>query len=285
MHNIELNNGVMIPAIGYGTYKATNQDGYSVILDAIRAGYRHLDTAKVYENEEEVGRAVRESGIPREEFFLTSKLDRNLLGYENAKRELDRSLMRLGTEYLDLYLMHWPRADYGKQDFDRWETLDIETWRAFEELQETGKIRAIGVSNFLVHHLENLLPYCKVIPAVNQLELHPGYLQEETVAYCRDRGIVPEAWSPIGRSRLRNNALLVELAEKYNTTVAHLCLVFDYAEGFVVLPKSSQKARMEENLNLTDLTLSDADRDRIRNMAEAGWSGEHPDRETVAVPK
>ncbi len=285
MHNIELNNGVMIPAIGYGTYKATNQDGYSVILDAIRAGYRHLDTAKIYENEEEVGRAVRESGIPREEFFLTSKLDRNLLGYENAKRELDRSLMRLGTEYLDLYLMHWPRADYGKQDFDRWETLDIETWRAFEELQETGKIRAIGVSNFLVHHLENLLPYCKVIPAVNQLELHPGYLQEETVAYCRDRGIVPEAWSPIGRSRLRNNALLVELAEKYNTTVAHLCLVFDYAEGFVVLPKSSQKARMEENLNLTDLTLSDADRDRIRNMAEAGWSGEHPDRETVAVPK
>lgn len=285
MHNIELNNGVMIPAIGYGTYKATNQDGYSVILDAIRAGYRHLDTAKIYENEEEVGRAVRESGIPREEFFLTSKLDRNLLGYENAKRELDRSLMRLGTEYLDLYLMHWPRADYGKQDFDRWETLDIETWRAFEELQEAGKIRAIGVSNFLVHHLENLLPYCKVIPAVNQLELHPGYLQEETVAYCRDRGIVPEAWSPIGRSRLRNNALLVELAEKYNTTVAHLCLVFDYAEGFVVLPKSSQKARMEENLNLTDLTLSDADRDRIRNMAEAGWSGEHPDRETVAVPK
>lgn len=285
MHNIELNNGVMIPAIGYGTYKATNQDGYSVILDAIRAGYRHLDTAKIYENEEEVGRAVRESGIPREEFFLTSKLDRNLLGYENAKRELDRSLKRLGTEYLDLYLMHWPRADYGKQDFDRWETLDIETWRAFEELQEVGKIRAIGVSNFLVHHLENLLPYCKVIPAVNQLELHPGYLQEETVAYCRDRGIVPEAWSPIGRSRLRNNALLVELAEKYNTTVAHLCLVFDYAEGFVVLPKSSQKARMEENLNLTDLTLSDADRDRIRNMAEAGWSGEHPDRETVAVPK
>lgn len=281
MRDIVLNDGNKIPCVGFGTYKATNESGYEVILDAIRAGYRLLDTAKVYGNEEDVARAIKESGIPRQEFFITSKLDRNMLGYDNAKSELEHTLKRLGTDYIDLYLLHWPRPDYGKADFDEWKHLDIESWKALEELQKEGKIRSIGVSNFLPHHLQNLLDHTDVVPAVNQLELHPGYTQAFVCAFCKNHGIVLEAWSPIGRGRLSDNVILNSLAKKYNTSIPHLCLVFLHQEGIIVLPKSTNYERMKENMTLDDIIISEEDMWKIRTMPQVGWSGEHPDCERV----
>lgn len=281
MREILLNDGNRVPDIGFGTYKATSGTGYGVVLDAIKAGYRLLDTAKVYENEEDVGNAVKKSGIPRQDFFITSKLDRNLLGYDSAKSELENTLKRLGTDYLDLYLLHWPRANYGHPDFDDWKRLDIESWMALEELQKQGKIKSIGVSNFLPHHLRNLLDNTQVVPAVNQLELHPGYTQAAACAFCRQHGIVLEAWSPIGRGRLSENVILTSLAAKYHTSVPHLCLVFLHQEGIIVLPKSANFDRMKENMILDDIPLSEEDMWIIRTMPQAGWGGEHPDCQRV----
>ena len=281
MKSVKLNNGTAIPAIGFGTYRSTVDSGYQIVTDAIRAGYRHLDTASLYENEEDVGRAISESGIPREEFFLTSKLGRNFLGYEQTKAEFAASIEKLGVDYLDLYLIHWPRPDFGMSGFDDWKRLDIESWTAMEELCTEGKIRAIGVSNFLPHHLDNLLENGKVVPAVNQLELHPGYLQAETVDFCHKNGIAVEAWSPIGRARLMQHPLLVEIAEKYGVSVAHLCLAFDLQSGFIILPKSTHFERMQENLHPDDIVIAEEDMEAIREMPMAGWSGEHPDKERV----
>ncbi len=283
MKNVVLNNGVKIPRIGFGTYKSTVDDGYRVISDAINAGYRHLDTAALYENEEDVGRAWSESGIPRNEFFITSKLRRNCLGYDNTKRELEESLRKLKTDHLDLYLIHWPRSDYGRDDYDDWEELDRESWRAMEEMVKEGKLRAIGVSNFLPHHLDNLLKSAEIVPAVNQLELHPGYLQKEAVDYSRQKGIEIEAWSPIGRARLKDNPLLKEIASKYGVSVAYLCLCFCLQSGFIIIPKSTHIERMKENLTVRDDMISEEDMRLIREMPEAGWSGEHPDKETIVI--
>ena len=240
-----------------------------------------MDTAKLYENEEDVGRAIKESGIPREEFFITSKLDKNMLGYENAKSELEKTLKRLDTDYVDLYLLHWPRADYGNPDFEDWKRLDIESWKALEEMQKEGKIRSLGVSNFLPHHLQNLLDHTQVVPAVNQLELHPGYMQPVACEFCKKHGIVLEAWSPVGRGRLQDNVILKALAEKYNTSIPHLCLVYLYQEGIVVLPKSVNYERMKENMILDDILISEEDMWKIRTMPQAGWGGEHPDCERI----
>ncbi len=281
MKKITLNDGNPIPAIGFGTYKTTTGAGYEVILNAIRAGYRLLDTAKAYGNEEDVARAVRESGIPREEFFITSKLDRDMLGYETAKSELEQTLHRLDTDYIDLYLLHWPRPNYGRTDFEDWKCLDAESWKALEEMQAAGKIRSIGVSNFLPHHLQNLMEHAHVMPAVNQLELHPGYMQHAACEYCRRHGIALEAWSPIGRGRLSENPILASLAEKYHTSISHLCLVFLHQEGIIVLPKSSGADRMLENMRLDDVLLSEEDLWKIRTMPQAGWGGEHPDCERI----
>ncbi len=281
MKEILLNNGEKIPRIGFGTYKSTVDEGYRVISEAIRADYKHLDTAALYENEEDVGNAVTESGIPRDEFFITSKLRRNCLGYENTKRELEESLRKLKTDHLDLYLIHWPRSDYGRPDYDHWEELDRESWRAMEEMVKEGKTRAIGVSNFLPHHLDNLLKTAEIIPAVNQLELHPGYLQEEAVEYCKEKGIAIEAWSPMGRARLSDDPFLKEIADKYGVSVARLCLSFCLQSGFIIIPKSTHFERMKENLTVRDDMISEEDMKKIREMPETGWSGEHPDRETV----
>lgn len=281
MKEIVLNDGNMIPEIGFGTYKSTVDAGHNVVLDAIKAGYRLIDTAKVYENEEDVARAVKESGIPRKEIFITSKLDRNMLGYDNARSELEKTLKRLEINYIDMYLLHWPRSDYGHPDFDDWKRLDIESWKALEEMQAEGKIRSIGVSNFLPHHLQNLLDHTDVIPAVNQLELHPGYMQPFACDFCRQHGIVLEAWSPIGRGRLSENSILSALAEKYGTGIPHLCLVYLHQEGIIVLPKTTNYERMRENMALEDITLSEEDMWKIRTMPQAGWGGEHPDCERI----
>ena len=273
-----LSNGVKIPAVGFGTYKAADGKSAEVISTAIEVGYRCLDTASFYETEEYVAEAVEKSGIPREEFFITSKLWKTELGYQNAKDAFERTMERLRMDYLDLYLIHWPLPS---PDYEDWKKLDIETWRALEELYEEGRIRAIGLSNFLPHHIENLLENCKIKPMTDQLEFHPGYSQEAAVNYCKEHGMLVQAWSPIGRRRVIEEPLITSLAEKYGVSPAKICLAYAVQKGVMPLPKASTAERMKENLDLFSFELEKEDVYRLATMPQAGWSGEHPDRETV----
>lgn len=271
-----LNNGLKIPCMGFGTYKAKDGKSAEIIGTAIRAGYRLFDTASIYETERLLGQAIRESGLPRGEFLIGSKLWIDEMGYEQAKRAFAASLERLGTDYLDLYMIHWPRAS---SDDPNWEALDLETWRALEELYEQGKIRALGCSNFLPHHLENLMEHARVKPAVNQLEIHPGYSQEAAVSYCLSRGIRPMAWAPLGR--FRDNPLVKEalgqLAEKYGKSVAQICLRFELQKGIIPIPKASGREHMESNMDIFDFSLSEQEVSMLSCMPQTAWLGQHPD--------
>ena len=194
-----LNNGVSIPVLGFGTWKAENGDvAYQAVLEALKAGYRHIDTAAIYKNEESVGRAIRDSGIPRQEIFVTTKLWNTNHSYDEARQAFEESMEKLGLDYLDLYLIHWPNPKPLREN-DEWKTRNAEVWRAMEDLYKEGKIRAIGVSNFLPHHLDALLETARVIPAVNQVRLAPGVYQEAVVAYCKEKEILLEAWGPLGK--------------------------------------------------------------------------------------
>ncbi|MBM6803835.1 aldo/keto reductase [Mediterraneibacter glycyrrhizinilyticus] len=275
-----LNNGVEIPAVAFGTYKAADGKSADVIRAAIGAGYRYFDTASFYGTETYLAEAIRESGIPRREFFIASKLWKDEMGYENVKSAFERTLNNLRTDYLDLYLIHWPLPEPG---YKEWRQLDKETWRAMEELYEAGKIRAIGLSNFLPHHIENILKDCRVRPAVDQIEYHPGYSQEAVVNYCRERGILVQAWSPIGRSRVLDEPLVKELAAKYDVSPAQICLKFAVQRNIIPLPKSSSEDRMRENLDLYSFELEQDDIWRLSTMPQTGWSGEHPDRARAVI--
>ena len=273
MENFTLSNGVSIPAVGYGTYLA-DCDSAAVVENALRAGYRHCDTASFYGNEAELGRALQQCGAARGMLFLTSKLWKTELGYRQALDAFERSLEKLGTDYLDLYLIHWPRPDDLSAE---WAELDRGTWRALEELYHAGRVRAIGVSNFLPHHLRSLMETAEVAPMVNQIEFHPGYPQTWNVEFCKAHGILPEAWSPLGRTRVLDDPFLRELAAGYGKSVAQLCLRFALQRGVLPLPKSSAPERMAANLDIFDFTISDADMDRILTLPQFGWSGLHPD--------
>lgn len=275
-----LNNGVEIPAIAFGTYKAAEGKSADVIRTAIEAGYRYFDTASFYGTETYLGQAVRESGISRDEIFIASKLWKTEMGYDNVRDAFERTLENLNTDYLDLYLIHWPLPEPGYKD---WKQLDKETWRAMEELYHAGKVRAIGLSNFLPHHIENILEDCAVRPAVDQIEYHPGYSQEVTVQYCKERNILVQAWSPIGRQRVFEEPLVQEMAEKYKVSPAQICLKFAAQRGIIPLPKSSSIERMKENLDLYSFELDEEDIWKLATMPQAGWSGEHPDRERVRI--
>ena len=275
-----LNNGVEIPAVAFGTYKAADGKSADVIRAAIGAGYRCFDTASFYGTETYLAEAIRESGISRGEFFIASKLWKDEMGYENVKSAFERTLNNLRTDYLDLYLIHWPLPEPG---YKEWRQLDKETWRAMEELYEAAKIRAIGLSNFLPHHIENILKDCRVRPAVDQIEYHPGYSQEAVVNYCRERGILVQAWSPIGRSRVLDEPLVKELAAKYDVSPAQICLKFAVQRNIIPLPKSSSEDRMRENLDLYSFELEQDDIWRLSTMPQTGWSGEHPDRARAVI--
>lgn len=272
-----LSNGLSIPAVGFGTYKTGDGDG-AVLSNAIAQGYRHFDTASFYGTETALGQAVAESDIPREDFFLTSKLWKTEMGYDAALRAFDATLERLGTDYLDLYLIHWPRPDLELED---WAKLDRETWRALERLYESGLVRAIGVSNFLPHHLEPILASANVAPMVDQLEFHPGYTQDEAVAFCQNHSILVEAWSPLGRNRLTGNGVLTRLAAEHGVSPAQICLRFALQRSVLPLPKSSSPERMEENLDLFSFSLTGEEMAALSTMPQTGWSGEHPDRPRV----
>lgn len=275
-----LNNGVKIPCVAFGTYKAAQGDNVEILKTAIGSGYRYFDTASFYGTEVYLGQAIKESGIPREEFFITSKMWKDEMGYEGAKEAFVRSLKNLGTEYLDLYLIHWPLPE---PDCETWKDLDTETWRALEELYEEGKVKAIGLSNFLPHHIENLLENCRIRPMVDQLEFHPGYNQAAAVRYCKEHEIQVQAWSPIGRGRVLEDEIIVKMALKYGVSPAQICLRYALQRDVIPLPKSSSAERMRQNQDLFSFEISREDMYRIDTMPQTGWSGEHPDRERVKI--
>lgn len=269
-----LNNGVENPCVGFGTFKAADGKSTEVLKTAIDAGYRYFDTASFYDTEESLGQAIREKNIPRDELFLASKAWKTEMGYREVKKAFEQSLEKLQTDYLDLYLIHWPAPEEG---YKEWKQLDIDTWKAMEELYHEGRVRAIGVSNFLPHHIENLLEHGTVRPAVDQIEFHPGYTQELTVRYCQEQGILVQAWSPIGRSALLDHPILLEIAGHYQVSVAQLCIRYAVQRGIVPLPKSSAIARMKQNQDVFGFEIVREDMYRLGTMAQTGWSGLHPD--------
>lgn len=270
-----LRNGVTIPCVGFGTFKTPDGEVcVSAVKEAIRCGYRHIDTASVYANESSVGRALRESGVERRELFITSKLWNDDQGYDSALRAFEESLRRLDTDYLDLYLIHWPVPAAHKED---WQRANLDSWRAFERLYKEGRIRAIGVSNFMPHHLEPLMEAAEIQPMVNQIELHPQFPQEETVAFCRREGIVVESWGPLIQGKAFELPLLKGLAEKYGRTVAQICIRWSLQKGILPLPKSVHRDRIVSNAQVFDFSISPEDMEQIESLSSLGRVGKHPD--------
>lgn len=259
-----LSNNVKIPCIGFGTWQSPDGEvAISSVEEAIRVGYRHIDTAAIYGNEESVGIAIKNSNIPREEIFVTSKVWNTDQGYDSTLKAFDESLRKLGLDYLDLYLIHWPVPKIFK---DNWEKISIETWRAFEKLYKDGKVRAIGVSNFKPHHIQNLIDNCEIVPMVNQIQLHPGLNQEEIVKYCRENNILIEAYSPFGTGNIFSINDLDHIAEKYNKTVAQICLRWSLQKGHLPLPKSVTPSRILENTKIFDFEIDEEDMNFIDNL-------------------
>lgn len=271
----ELNNGVLIPCVGFGTWQSKNGEmAYQAVTAALSCGYRHIDTAACYGNEESIGQAIVDSDVPREEIFVTSKLWNTERGYEKTLAAFQETMRRLKLEYLDLYLIHWPLARGPKEE---WSRVNSDTWRAFEKLYAEGYIRAIGVSNFLGHHLEPLMENAKVMPAVDQIEIHPGYRQQEAVDFCKAHNIVVEAWGPMGTGRLLDNEQLKAIGAKYGKSVAQICIRWDIQHGILPLPKSSNPERIAQNAQVFDFELSDEDMRVIDQMPFCGGLKMHPD--------
>jgi 2,5-diketo-D-gluconate reductase A len=268
--NIRLNNGVQIPQFGFGVFQIEPSRTAEAVRMAFDAGYRHIDTAQGYGNEEGVGQAVRESGLPREEVFVTTKLINNRHGHDEAIAALDESLQKLGLDYVDLYLIHWPRPHA-----DRY----VETWRAFEKILSDGKTRSIGVSNFQVPHLERLAAETGTVPAVNQIELHPLLQQSQLRDYHREHGIATEAWSPIGKGGdLLREERLVSLGDKYGKSPAQIVLRWQIQLDNIVFPKSVTPSRIRENIDVFDFELSDDDMATIGELDSGTRLGPDPDR-------
>ena len=275
---IVLNNGYEIPSVGFGTWKTPDGEvAIASVKKAVECGYTHIDTAACYKNEKSVGVAIKECGVPREQLFVTSKLWNTERGYEKTKAAFAKTLDDLGLDYLDLYLIHWPA---NSLQFENWAEINADTWRAFEELYLEGKIKAIGLSNFMVKHMEALMKTAKIKPMVNQIEYHPGLMQEDVVEYCNKNGICVEAWSPIGSGRLLENELLLQIAEKYGRSVAQICIRWCMQNDVLPLPKSVTPSRIEENLKIWDFEISDDDMAMINKMGPCGCSGHDPDKVT-----
>lgn len=267
--NLTLNNGVEIPQLGYGVFKIPPDDTRKVVLAALDAGYRHVDTARLYRNETGVGEAVRESGLDRDEVFVTSKVWNDDHGYDSALRAFDATVDRLGFDVLDLYLIHWPVPT---------KDLYVETWTALERLYADGRVRAIGVSNFQPEHLRRLLDKCDVVPVVNQVELHP-YLQQADLRRTHDElGVVTEAWAPIARGgELLQDDVVAGLADKHGRTPAQVVLRWHVQLGNVVIPKSVTPSRIRENLDVFGFELDEDDMAAIADLDRGGRTGAHPD--------
>lgn len=268
-------NGVAIPPIAFGTWKIPpGRAAIAAVKEALKAGYTHIDTAPAYQNEESVGTAVIEAGADREKLFITSKLHNRDHGYETALAGFQKTLDLLRTDYLDMYLIHWPVPHPHKDD---WQEVLPQCWRAMEEEYNKGRIKAIGVCNCLPHHLEVILKSCTVKPMVNQIEVHPGFMQKEAVRFCKDNGILLEGWGPLANGKVFQSAGLKAIAEGAGRTVAQVCERWLLQHDILPLPKSVTPERIRENLDVFDFELSDADMAAIDGLTDVGNSGMNPD--------
>lgn len=281
MEYYNLNNGLRIPVIGFGCYNAKGGDNRQMFADAIISGYTLFDTASFYGTERSLGEAIKDTATDRSTLFLQSKLWTDEMGYDNALAAVERTLSRLQTDYLDVYLIHWPKQ-YSDVPEPEWKELQRGTYRAMERMKDEGLIRGIGLSNFLPHHLENILNCCNEVPVVDQLEFHLGYIQERAQRYAAEKGLRVQAWSPLGRGSLLNNEIYVSLAEKYGVSVSQLALRFIYQYGIIPLPKSASPLRQKQNLDIFDFEISDDDFNFLACLPNTMWSGEHPD---IVIPK
>ena len=278
MNTYRLTNGIDIPSVGFGTWQTPDGEvAVQSVRCALESGYTHIDTAQAYGNEESVGKAIRLSGVPRKDLFITTKLWNANHSYDLTMRSFDESMNKLGLDYLDLFLIHWPNPLAFR---DRWEQANAESWKAMEELYEAGKIRAIGISNFRPHHMDTLLKTAKITPMVNQIRLCPGDTQDETVAYCREHQMVIEAYSPLGTGRIFDVPEMQTLAKKYNRSIAQICIRWSLQRGYLPLPKSVTPARIQENLHVFDFELSEDDVQLIANLKGCVGYASDPDTRT-----
>jgi len=265
---VELNNGVRIPQFGFGVFQIPPEETARTVRTALEAGYRHIDTAQMYRNEEGVGAGIAESGVAREDVFVTTKLANDAHGHDNAITALEGSLRRLGFEYVDLYLIHWPLPH--KDNY-------VRTWLGFEDILRAGKARAIGVSNFRPAHLDRLAEETSVVPAVNQIELHPALQQTELRAYHQEHGIATEAWSPLAQAEVLDDPVLTDLAEKHGRTAAQVVLRWHIQLGTIVFPKSSSPERIKQNIDVFGFELDDEDMTAIGKLDAGRRTGPDPD--------
>ncbi len=269
-----LNNGYEIPKFGFGTYLAEDKTLIESVKIAINSGYRLIDTAAFYNNESALGFAIKDSEINRNELFITSKVWNTDRGYKQTKLAFEKSLNNLKLDYLDLYLIHWPA---NKKQFSNAKEINAQTWKAMEELYLEGKIKAIGLSNFLPHHIEELKETAQIMPMVNQIEFHPGFAQVELVKYCQKNNIIVEAWSPLGRSDSLNNKAIKSLSRKYDKTPAQIILRWIVQQNIIPLPKSTTPSRIIENINIFDFELDNDDIELINNIKESNAECANPD--------
>jgi len=263
--NLKMNDGKEIPQLGFGTFKTTTDEAYNSVLKALESGYRHIDTAAIYGNEEGVGNAIADSDVAREDIFLVSKVWNDRHGYDEAIEAFEETLKRLKTDYLDLYLIHWPKEK------------NLETWKALESLKAAGKIKSIGVSNFKIHHLEEIIENSDTVPAVNQVELHPQFQQEKLREYCEENGILIESWGPLMQGQIFDKETVIETAQKYSKTVAQVTIRWHLQKGFIVIPKSSNPERIRSNIDVFDFTLTDDDIRKIDTLNLQTRIGPDPD--------
>ncbi|GAA4077914.1 aldo/keto reductase [Streptomyces sp. NPDC058961] len=266
---ITLNNGVRIPQLGFGTFQIPKDETRETTLAALEAGYRHIDTAQMYGNEKEVGQAVRDSGLDRDDVFVTSKLNNDAHAHDDALAAFDRTMEELGLDHLDLFLIHWPLP--GKGDF-------TQTWKAMEEIYGSGRAKAIGVSNFQPHHLRRLMETGVVVPAVNQIEVHPYLTQDDVRAFGAEHDIATEAWSPIAQGKVLDDPAINRIAERVGKSPAQVTLRWHIQRGDIVFPKSVTRKRIEENFDLFDFELTEGDLGEISALNRDERTGPDPDR-------
>ncbi|HVK26374.1 MAG TPA: aldo/keto reductase [Actinokineospora sp.] len=268
MSEVKLNDGTTIPQLGYGVWQVPDDVAVSAVATAIEAGYRSIDTAAIYGNEAGTGAAINASGVPREELFVTTKLWNSDQGYDEVLRAFDTSLGKLKLDYVDLYLIHWPAAGQDKY---------VDSWRALEKIQADGRARSIGVSNFQQQHLDRLFAETGVVPAVNQIELHPNLPQTDLRAFHAEHGIATEAWSPLGRGTLLDDAAVVAIGERHGKSAAQVLLRWHLDLGNIVIPKSVTPARIRANLDVFDFDLTDVDRAELAALENGKRTGPNPD--------
>lgn len=258
---LSLHDGARIPQVGLGVWQTPDNEAAPAVKAALDAGYRHVDTAAVYENEQGVGEGIRQSGLPRSDIFLTTKLWNTDQGYEQTLKAFEASLKRLGTDYVDLYLIHWPSAHRG---------LFVDTWKALVTLKEEGRAKSIGVSNFYPEHIEKIVAETGVFPVINQIELHPDFQQRETRAFHEKHKIATQSWSPLGQGKLLGHPVISEIAQKLGRTPAQVIIRWHIENGLVVIPKSVTPSRIVENFKVFDFKLSAEDLDRLNGLDDAG---------------